>query len=263
MFYKDNLLKEVWTKDFYYSQAKQGSGDNSHMAMVTLKKLIKENSRVLDVGCGEGTRLDYLAHNNSKAVGMDISAKAIELAGKRYPKNIHLVGNSEKIPFDSEYFDLVYSAFVFEHLDNPEKVLNEMFRVTRAGGKIALIAPNFGSPNRASPPFKGNRLTKLFFGFIEDFSFPNKLNWNKVTPLVCNNIKYEIDFDTTVEPYLHSLLGYVKKKGLKIIKYSSLWEEELETANFLQKLIRKMGEWNIFPFKYWGPQLLVILEKAK
>jgi len=253
-------LKQVWEKDEYYELAKKGSLDINHPAMKLLKKLAKPNIKILDLGCGEGTRLNYLCRNPKNCVGIDISSKAIELARKSYPNISFLNANLEKLPLKNETFDLVYSAFVLEHLEKPEKVIKEAIRVLKKGGHIVLVAPNYGSPNRASPPFKGNRPFKLLEGFFDDFSNRPGLNWNNVTPIATAN-KYAMDWDTTVEPYLRTLVSYVKSLGLKIETSSSGWSEEEKGAKIHQKFFRFLGEAGIYPFCYWGPHLLLSASK--
>ncbi len=256
---KEKLKKEVWSKDSYYKTAGEGSMDLTHPAMKKLKELSKNSVNLLDMGCGEGTRVAYVADKNTNIFGIDISAKAIELARKNYPKYNFLVGDLEKLPFPDVKFDLVYSAFVFEHLEDPEKVIKEGIRVLKKGGKILIAAPNFGAPNRASPPFKGNRFFKLLRGLIFDFLPGSRLSWNKVTP-IADKKSYDIDWDTTIEPYIGSLIKYMKKAGLNVIYKSSCWEIK-ENGNIIQKIFKYLGEKNIYPFKNWGPHLLLVARK--
>jgi len=260
--HSNKLVDTVWSKDKYYDVAGEGSSDMKHPAMVKLKEISKEASSILDMGCGEGTRLAKIADKNGKIYGIDISKKAIEIAKKKYPQFNFRVGNLEKLPFPDNTFDLVYSAFVFEHLRNPEKVIKEGVRVLKKGGSLLIAAPNFGAPNRASPPFKGKRIAKLLKGFVKDF-FPDKeLSWNKVTP-IADSDNYEPDWDTTVEPYLGSLINYLKKQNLQIKYFSSLWSEEPDHANPLQKLFKYLGKFEVYPFKLWGPHLVVVVKKNK
>jgi SAM-dependent methyltransferase len=49
---------------------------------------------------------------------------------------------SEPIPFSDEFFDEVYSENLLEHLLNPNKVLCEMVRVLKKGGKLTIITDN-------------------------------------------------------------------------------------------------------------------------
>lgn len=255
-----NLKKEVWSKNDYYRIAGEGSSNFDHPSMKKLLELSSNAKTILDLGCGEGTRLNKLFKNGKEGYGIDISSKAIELAHKKYPKLKFIVGDMECLPFEDKTFDLVYSAFVFEHLDNPVKVLGEAIRVLKEGGKLLIVAPNFGSPNRASPPFKGNRIGKLFNGFVKDLFPKTTLEWNKVKP-IADEKRYEIDWDATIEPYLGSLIGFIKKSGLKVIYYSSCWDQERRRTNLFQKKMKLLGRMNIYPFNLWGPHLLVIAEK--
>ncbi|MCJ7805513.1 class I SAM-dependent methyltransferase [Patescibacteria group bacterium] len=256
---KNNLAKSVWSKKIYYDIAAKGSLDVNHPAMKILAKLAKGANQILDMGCGEGTRLNFVARGK-ECYGIDISSKAIGLAKKKYSKLHFTVGDLETLPYKNESFDLVYSAFVFEHLDNPEKVIKEGIRVLRKGGKFLVVAPNFGAPNRASPPFKGNRIKKLVKGFLFDFLPDRDLSWNRVSPIATKS-KYDIDGDTTIEPYLGSLIKFFKTEGLKTEYYSSCWEQELPSAGLLQRMFRFFGQMGIYPFNLWGPHLLIVGHK--
>ena len=138
--------------------------------------------------------------------------------------------------------------------------MKEGIRVLRKGGSLLIVAPNFGAPNRASPPFKGNRIIKLIRGFVLDFFPKSGLNWNKVEPIATSE-KYEIDWDTTIEPYLGSLIKFLQDRGLLIEYFSSCWREELLSASFIQKFFRFLGSRFIYPFYLWGPHLLVEVRK--
>lgn len=259
--YKKDLSKDVWSKDSYYKTAGEGSMEFDHPAMKKLLELSNNAKTILDMGCGEGTRLSKLVGQGQKGMGIDISEKAIFLAKKKYPNLDFRVGDLEKLPFSENEFDLVYSAFVFEHLDNPEKVLKEGIRVLKKGGRLLIAAPNFGAPNRASPPFKGNRFLKLILGFAMDFLPGKRVSWNKVQP-IADVDKYEIDWDATAEPYICSLIRYLKQIKMRVLYTSSLWEMEDKSAGIFQKIFGLLGRGGIYPFKYWGPHLLLIAEKT-
>lgn len=257
---KKTLSKNVWSKESYYKTAGEGSIDFNHPGMKNLVEIAADSNVILDMGCGEGTRLNKLITKNQKGYGIDISPKAIEMAKGKYPQLNFEVGDLEDLPYEDEKFDLVYSAFVFEHLDDPEKVLKEGVRVLKKGGSLMIVAPNYGAPNRASPPFRGSRVVKLINGFIKDFFSDNKLAWQKVEPIA--NIKeYEIDWDTTLEPYLGSLMKHLKDKGLKIKYFSSSWDQDSLKAGLLQKKFKLLGKIGLYPFSLWGPHLAVLAEK--
>lgn len=257
---KKKLSSGIWAREGYYRKAHEGSLDINHLGMRVLQYLAFKSSSILDLGCGEGTRLNLISTKKSKNFGIDISPKAISLAKKRFPHLNFLVGDIEKIPFPADTFDLVYSAFTFEHLDNPEKVIKEALRVLKDNGKLVIVAPNYGSPNRASPPFKGSRLLKMARGAIQDFNRQKSLGWRRVIP---STDKYSIDSDTTIEPYLGSLIKYLKLLKTRILLVDSCWDKELKGAGFLQRLLGYLGNKNLYPFWMWGPHLVLVAQKSR
>lgn len=261
---KTKLKKQVWRSDIYYQMAKKGSLDMSHPGMIALKQVASKSDKILDLGCGEGTRLKLVSENAKEAIGIDISQEAINLARKTY-KNLKFINaDLEKLPLEDESFDLVYSAYVLEHLSEPEMVLHEALRVLSKNGNLVLVAPNYGAPNRCSPVFKGSRLEKLIRGVFNDslnlLNFHRGLNWDKVNP-IANKENYDIDWDTTIEPYLGSLIVYLRNMKLNIKTYSSCWSEELIGASFGQKFLRFLGEKGVYPFNFWGPHLVIVAQK--
>jgi len=101
---------------------------------------------ILDAGCGHGNIVvDEFRKNIKKAVGIDFNKEATS-------KNVCLdeivIGDLEKMPFSSESFDVVLSLWVLEHLENPLKVLSEIYRVLKPGGAFFFVTP-YGAP-RAS-----------------------------------------------------------------------------------------------------------------
>lgn len=263
---KNKLKKGIWRSDVYYSLAKKGSLDFNHPGMKILSELASKSDRILDLGCGEGTRLHLISDDKKKAVGIDISETAIELAKKAYPRLQFMVADLEKILLKDQSFDLVYSAYVLEHLTEPVKVLDEAIRLTADNGYLILIAPNYGAPNRASPPFRGSRLLKFLNGVIDDLTFifrgSDYLDWTKVRPIATIN-NYDIDWDTTIEPYLRSLTFFLKGRKMIIKKFTTCWTEELPNAKIHQVIFRFFGELGIYPFLMWGPHLVVVAQKSK
>lgn len=246
----------------YYTLAHEGSLDLNHPAMQILLKLFSISEKILDMGCGEGTRLTTLIKKTDSprknAEGIDVSEIAIKLALKKYPGVIFKVADLERLPYKDNQFDLLYSAYVFEHLTDPEKVIKEAFRVLKPGGFFMIIAPNFGSPNRRSPNSTENKIAKLIFGFIKDIFYAKKisLDWQRVIP---KSNEYTIDADTTVEPYLLSLIRYSKLLGFKSENFSSNWE--IDNFSSFQSVFKFFGSMKIFPFVYWGPHISAVFKK--
>lgn len=99
-------------------------------------------SSVLDAGCGEGFTLEYLRINSIGKTfeGIDFLEKAVEIGNKVHPKIKLKKGSIYELPYKDNSFDLVLSTEVLEHLDNPEKALKEIFRVSKK--YVLLSVPN-------------------------------------------------------------------------------------------------------------------------
>ena len=249
--------------EYYYQIAGEASrGNQNHPGTIYLKKVAKKAKSILDVGCGEGSRLNLLTSKKQSSTGTDINSQALILAKKQYPHLKFVLSKSSQIPFPDNQFDLVYSCFVLEHTNKPEKLIEEMIRVLKTGGHLILMCPNFGSPNRRSPNSIEWSWSKLLKGFCRDINFIfnrqiKTLSWRQVKP----KDKYQnSDDDTTVEPYLLSLYRYLKGRNLRIIKRSSLWSLET-TKHPFKKIIAYLGSKNIYPFKFWGPQIFIVARK--
>lgn len=252
----------IWETQEYYRKAHEAS-ETVHPGLLSIKEQAEKALKILEVGCGEGSKLKLVTPPGSQGVGVDISQTAISRAQTQYPQFQFQVADAERLPFADGEFDLVLSAFTLEHLQNPERVLAEMIRVLKSRGSLALLAPNYGAPNRASPCYRGSRLKKLLTGLRRDWLgliHPiATLEWQKVTPKAKPG-KYEIDWDTTIEPYLGSLVRFLKKSQIRPGKVSSFWEIE-PTLPWWQKPLAVLGKLRVYPFVYWGPHLLVIGSK--
>lgn len=244
----------------YYSVARAASKEvGNHPGLLWIRDHAKKSEKVLDVGCGEGSRLNTLLPHGKKGWGVDINKAAIEQAKKQYPHHKFDVTDPQKLPFKDNEFDLVYSAFTLEHTTNPHQFIRECIRVCRPAGYVVILCPNFGAPNRRSPVSTSAPLVKLVEGFLNDYRPVISLNWKQVDP---KSLYENIDDDTTVEPYLHSLLPIMSRCGVKIQKWSSMWEIEPWSANPRKSLFKIAGQAGIFPFKYWGPQIFVVGKKV-
>lgn len=97
---------------------------------------------VLDVGCGEGFTLNKLSQNKigQELVGIDFLDTAIKIGKKIHPELTLKQGTIYEIPFKDNSFDLVICTEVLEHLDDPQKALAELQRVTK--GTCIISVPH-------------------------------------------------------------------------------------------------------------------------
>ena len=104
--------------------------------------LIEKNTRVLDVGCADGTLMEFLRDNKSIDIrGLEISKEKVQ---KCIEKGLTVIeGNAEKDlkQFPDKSFDYVILSQTLQAFLNPELVISELLRV---GKKAIVTIPNFG-----------------------------------------------------------------------------------------------------------------------
>lgn len=109
--------------------------------------------KVLDVGCGAGRYLGYLKEMGWDTYGLDISQLAVDTANRAKVGKIYL-GDLEHNELPKNFFDVINFNHVFEHLQNPDKMLAEANKLLKPGGEIIIVLPNFSS--LAAKVFKRN-----------------------------------------------------------------------------------------------------------
>lgn len=104
-------------------------------------------SKILDLGCGNGISARLLNQADFDVVGTDISPLFLAEAREwENPRLRYRVCDVLELPFENESFDVICSNELIEHLPDVETALTEMIRVVRKGGRIVLSGPNLCSP---------------------------------------------------------------------------------------------------------------------
>lgn len=101
--------------------------------------------RVLDMASGPGVMAEELVKRGFSLECVDAAPEMIDLAKKKYGslKNINFsVGDVYKIAFPDNSMDAVTAMGLVEYLDDQEKAMGEMTRVTKKGGKVIVTYPN-------------------------------------------------------------------------------------------------------------------------
>ncbi|VUD67570.1 Ubiquinone/menaquinone biosynthesis C-methyltransferase UbiE [Thalassocella blandensis] len=107
-----------------------------------VEQWIQQNSRVLDLGCGDGTLLSHLqANKNVHGYGLDINAENIVRCVENGVNVIEQNIEEGLYNFDDQSFDTVIMSQTLQTMHNPDKVLEEMLRV---GKQCIVTFPNFG-----------------------------------------------------------------------------------------------------------------------
>ncbi len=92
--------------------------------------------KALDLGCGTARYKNYFPNS----ISLDISKR----------KGVHIVADAHALPFSESSFSIVLSTEMLEHVKNPQKVIHEIQRVLRPGGKV-LLTTRFVFPIHDAP----------------------------------------------------------------------------------------------------------------
>lgn len=126
-----------------------------------IKRLVPLGAQVLDCAAGTGTLTIAAAEKAEKVMCTDLSMSMLDQARKKCRKrHINNVFFGERditaLSDTDESYDVVIAGNVLHLLDNPEKAVAELFRVTRAGG--ILILPTFLMLKKESPLVRAYKL---------------------------------------------------------------------------------------------------------
>jgi phosphatidylethanolamine/phosphatidyl-N-methylethanolamine N-methyltransferase len=156
--------------------------------LVALERMgIAPSDRVLEVGVGTGINTS-LYPVNCQVTGIDLSSSMLEKARERVAReglrNVRLMEmDAANLTFADDSFDIVYAPYLVSVVPDPVKVVREMRRVCKPGGKI-IVLNHFRSANpilsrveRAISPFT------VHIGFKSDLDLPGFLAQADLQPV--------------------------------------------------------------------------------
>jgi phosphatidylethanolamine/phosphatidyl-N-methylethanolamine N-methyltransferase len=166
-----------------------------HGRLVAIERMgIGPGDRLLEVGVGTGINA-RLYPRNCLVTGIDLSSHMLEKARARVQRqglrNIRLLEmDAANLTFADDSFDIVYAPYVISVVPDPVKVVREMRRVCRPGGKI-IVVNHFRSPNpilscleRAMSPFT------VHLGFKSDLDLPGFLAQADLQPISIEKVNF-------------------------------------------------------------------------
>lgn len=167
-----------------------------------IEKYQKIEGTFLEIGSGFGGLVTYLntTQKSCRAFGVEPSADAYigtlavtkVLAKANNVSDRFVSACGEEIPFKSDYFDIVYSTSVLEHVKDPERVISEAIRVLKPGGLFQFVIPNYGSwweghYGVLMLPFMTKRLFRIYVrllgrdpDFVDTLQFTDKKMLNQI-----------------------------------------------------------------------------------
>ena len=163
--------------------------------------LLEENTRILDVGCDDGTLMQFLKKNKNIDIrGIEISKKKVQVC---ISKGLTVLeGNAEfdLKQFHENSFDYVVLGQTLQAFVNPEIVIKELLRV---GKKAIVTIPNFGHWR-----VRLNLLTKGTMPVTK--TLPN--DWYNTPNIHMCTIKDFVKFSKTINFKIYKSLALINKK---------------------------------------------------
>ena len=153
-----------------------------------LRREIPPRCKWLDIGCGHNLFGSWMMNEERELttraqefVGIDLDQAGI---AKHQTLHFRVIGNLEKLPFPNDRFDVVTANMVIEHIERPDVVFGEIFRVLRNSGTFIFHTPNRDSLQNAVlrklPQALKNKLALILEGRNEEDVFPAYYRLNTV-----------------------------------------------------------------------------------
>jgi 2-polyprenyl-3-methyl-5-hydroxy-6-metoxy-1,4-benzoquinol methylase len=127
-------------------------GRNDYLSPITIKRYhelldkmepYRKTGRLLDVGCGIGYFLEVAKERGWEVYGTEYTDDAVTICEK---KGIHMhKGQLNPDNYSPDFFDIITSFEVIEHINNPLEELNRFKKLLRTGGLVYVTTPNFNS----------------------------------------------------------------------------------------------------------------------
>lgn len=150
-----------------------------------VSSVINDGTVLLDAGCGKKSLMARHNPGASMAVGMDISEEAIK---RNRAFKFRITGDSYKLPFRDERFNLVVSQWMIEHIERPETVMAEFHRVLKRDGHLIVVTNSLYHPmmllSALLPAgFRDALKRRIFPSYIDEDTFPTYYKFNSLSTM--------------------------------------------------------------------------------
>jgi ubiquinone/menaquinone biosynthesis C-methylase UbiE len=121
--------------DIIYTNYPKSNYDKKFIKYLVGHYFPQYNSKILDVGCGNGKYIKLFDENYLLALGIDKNVDT----NQSFLKKCDI--EKEVIPYPDNYFDYVFSKSSIEHINNTDNFLSEIYRVLRPRGTLVILTP--------------------------------------------------------------------------------------------------------------------------
>jgi len=107
-----------------------------------LEQVAPNSKRLLDLGCGNGSKLIEFAERGYDVFGVDVSGDSVEACRKILPAGHFVRSELEGIDLPGGYFDYIRIDNTLEHVPDPLEVIRECRRLLKRGGQLIIHVPH-------------------------------------------------------------------------------------------------------------------------
>ena len=150
---KKNQVKQMFNKiasQYDFLNRFLTFGIDNIWRTIAVKKIKNNPKNVLDIATGTADLAIITAkYTNAEIIGLDISDQMLKvgkekITSKNLDSRIKLInGDAENLSFNNETFDAITVGFGVRNFENLEKGLNEIYRVIKEGGYVAILEPSY------------------------------------------------------------------------------------------------------------------------
>jgi ubiquinone/menaquinone biosynthesis C-methylase UbiE len=219
------------------SRAWMNDISNSKHRFDTISEFLPDARKILDVASGCGTFVYYGMLNNYDIYGIEPEKwkqgfNQLKAAEYGYPSawtQRFVFGVGEELPFKDNSFDCISTYQTLEHVKNPQQCLREMLRVTRTGGGIHLMCPDYRSTYEGHYllpwiPLFPRHLAKIYLRLLHrSMNCLNGITYTTQPRIMhwLRNISVELGCEILlVDLHKKKFLEILKKHGLPTVPWS-------------------------------------------
>jgi SAM-dependent methyltransferase len=174
-----------------------------------------KNSKILDIGSGDFRhKIENFSKFNNKYFPIDLKKSGHTMSNKKLAE----IYDGVNIPYKSDFFDFVIFTEVLEHVEQPNKLKQDIHRVLKKKGKVLITVPYLFAEHEMPYDFRRFTLNGLikFFNYNKEYTILKKKKIFKGISSIERLISSELTKTKKIENYL---VDKIFRYSLKIIFY--------------------------------------------